>query len=94
MIQIANNPNRASETSWWPKPQVWNNNGLDCGGFWTQSNEEWFVNRVEAIKFDKAQPLTSTAWGNNLRHNYAETSVIINWLTELTNVYLPIFPNI
>lgn len=52
--------------SWFPKQNTWASSGYNVGQ-WTKECEDWFVNRLDAIRKGEAQPFTATVWRNKLR---------------------------
>ena len=64
--------------------------GANCGGFWTKNNEEWFHNRVDAIKTEKAQPRSTGSWSQSLRLQ-TEVPTFIGNLADITVRCFPHF---
>ncbi|GJF00028.1 hypothetical protein PsYK624_163050 [Phanerochaete sordida] len=52
--------------SWWPTPKQWKRSGQDVG-YWSSQNEQWFQNRLAAIRKGEAQPKASSKWSSALK---------------------------
>ncbi|KIJ36411.1 hypothetical protein M422DRAFT_261156 [Sphaerobolus stellatus SS14] len=50
-----------SDFSWWSKPNVWDNSGLDVG-YWSSECEAWFKDCVDDINNSEAWLRTNDDW--------------------------------
>ncbi|KIJ24988.1 hypothetical protein M422DRAFT_38945, partial [Sphaerobolus stellatus SS14] len=55
--------------SWWPKPNIWENSGLNTG-YWTSSCEAWYQARLIQIREGTVALRSSTEWKRALRFNH------------------------
>ena len=59
-------PDQLLNASWWPTPDVWNSSGFGVG-YWTQTHENWFQSRRDAILKKDAQLNKKVVWRNVLK---------------------------
>lgn len=53
--------------SWFPKPNAWDNCGMDFG-YWTEDCERWYIKRVkDCIAGVDVVLRTASSWRNALR---------------------------
>ncbi|KAF7971128.1 hypothetical protein HWV62_22004 [Athelia sp. TMB] len=66
---------QTSDSSWWPKPNIWKGSGLDIG-YWSPTCEIWYQIRLKAIHEGKATVRTASEWRKSLKL-WKHTSVFI-----------------
>lgn len=65
--------------SWWPKPSVWRDGGLDVK-YWTPNCEHWYQSRRAKILADdatKGRPLDRRQWKSALKFERKTTADIL-----------------
>jgi hypothetical protein len=63
--------------SWWPSATTWKESGMDVG-YWTESNEKWFSDRLAKILTGQEHPKTASEWKSVLQHSKTDTKRILS----------------
>ena len=75
------------EDSWWPKPQMWRESGLEFGA-WAPLDEEWYVSRVIELVEGVGQPVEVLEWRSKIKYKKEEARKFISYARHLTDKYL------
>ena len=81
LIAHIGNGGQTAEVSWWPKRNVWESSGFNCG-HWTVQCEEWFTRRVADIAAGVAKPRTAGEWRKALRLRSSVTRTMLTTLNK------------
>ena len=75
------------EDSWWPKPQMWRESGLEFG-VWAPFDEEWYMSRAIELEEGVGQPVEVWEWRSKIEYKKKEAQKFISYARHLTNKYL------
>ena len=75
------------EESWWPKPQMWKESGLEFGA-WAPLDEGWYMNRAVEVEEGGGRLVDVSEWRSQIRYKKKEAQKFISCARLLTENYL------
>ena len=75
------------EESWWPKPQMWKESGLEFG-VWAPLDEEWYTTRALELEEEGGRPVDVREWRSQIRYKRKEAQKFVSCARVLTDKYL------
>ena len=75
------------EESWWPKPQMWRESGLEFG-VWAPLNEEWYMNRAIELEEGDGRLIEVKEWRSKIEFKKEDAAKFISCAQHLTKKYL------